>query len=312
MTASQSVIPDRSTRYLHEAVVYRDARQYVDLNAPFLAAGVAAGEPVVAVVSPPNIALLTAALGAAAESVRFVDMTDVGRNPARLIPLWRQVVDDAGGRPVRGIGEPVWAGRRPAELAEALLHEGLLDLAFADGPPLLLRCPYDAATLDPAVLDAGCARHPTAGMSPSEWAAAEFAGPLSPADPAAETVVFTRPSAIRGLRALITERVAAFGVRGDRAADLVLAAHEVAVNSLRHGGGRGTLRIWTDGPSLVCEIADDGHIAQPLVGRVRPLPSQLSGRGVWLANQLCDLVQIRSSAAGTVVRLHLDGQPDPV
>ena len=30
----------------------------------------------------------------------------------------------------------------------------------------------------------------------------------------------------------------------------------------------------------------------------------MGGRGVWLANQLCDLVQIRSGAAGTVVRLH--------
>jgi len=32
---------------------------------------------------------------------------------------------------------------------------------------------------------------------------------------------------------------------------------------------------------------------------------QLVGRGLWLVNNLCDLVQIRSSASGTVVRLHL-------
>jgi anti-sigma regulatory factor (Ser/Thr protein kinase) len=29
------------------------------------------------------------------------------------------------------------------------------------------------------------------------------------------------------------------------------------------------------------------------------------GRGLWLVNQLCDLVQLRSSAAGGVVRLHM-------
>jgi hypothetical protein len=34
------------------------------------------------------------------------------------------------------------------------------------------------------------------------------------------------------------------------------------------------------------------------------------GRGLWLTNQLCDLVQIRSGDAGTVVRAHvLAGQP---
>ncbi len=305
MTALQSVASDRSTGYLHEAVVYRGAREYLDLNVPFLAEGVAAGEPVVAVVSPSNIDLLSSALGSAAAGVRFVDMDEVGRNPARLIPLWRRLVDDSGGRPVRGIGEPVWAGRRPAELAEALLHEGLIDLAFADAPPLRLRCPYDATALDAAVVDAGCARHPTAGLTPARWATAEFGRQLAPADPAAETVVFTRLHEVRGLRALITDRATAFGIGEDRTADLVLAAHEVAVNSLRHGGDRGTLRIWADGPAMVCEFTDAGHIDQPLVGRLRPLPTQLSGRGVWLANQLCDLVQIRSSAAGTTVRLHM-------
>jgi hypothetical protein len=51
-------------------------------------------------------------------------------------------------------------------------------------------------------------------------------------------------------------------------------------------------------------VEDHGRIRIPLVGRIRPEPDADSGRGVWIANQLCDLVQIRSSAAGTVVRVH--------
>jgi hypothetical protein len=43
------------------------------------------------------------------------------------------------------------------------------------------------------------------------------------------------------------------------------------------------------------------------VGRTPPSPDQRAGRGLWLANQLCDLVQIRSTEAGTVVRLHMRG-----
>jgi hypothetical protein len=27
--------------------------------------------------------------------------------------------------------------------------------------------------------------------------------------------------------------------------------------------------------------------------------------GIWIANQVCDLVQVRSTASGTTVRLHL-------
>jgi hypothetical protein len=33
------------------------------------------------------------------------------------------------------------------------------------------------------------------------------------------------------------------------------------------------------------------------------------GRGVWLANQLCDLVQIRSAPRSTQVRLHITLMP---
>ena len=44
-------------------------------------------------------------------------------------------------------------------------------------------------------------------------------------------------------------------------------------------------------------------IVEPLAGRLRPLNPARGGNGLWLANQLCDLVQVRSSEAGTVVRL---------
>jgi anti-sigma regulatory factor (Ser/Thr protein kinase) len=87
-------------------------------------------------------------------------------------------------------------------------------------------------------------------------------------------------------------------------ADLVAAASELAANSVAHGGGSGTLRIWRERPRLLVEFEDRGTIAEPLAGRFRPPPTQEGGRGLWLANQLCDLVQIRSSAAlGTTVRL---------
>ena len=56
---------------------------------------------------------------------------------------------------------------------------------------------------------------------------------------------------------------------------------------------------------MVCEIADRGTIDDPLVGRQAPDTEQLGGRGLWLAHQLCDLVELRSGPDGTVLRLHM-------
>jgi anti-sigma regulatory factor (Ser/Thr protein kinase) len=85
----------------------------------------------------------------------------------------------------------------------------------------------------------------------------------------------------------------------------VLAVNELAANSVRHGGGNGVLRLWREDGSLVCEIKDRGIADDPLVGRRQPPPDQDGGWGVWLAHQVCDLVQFRSRQGGTVVRVHM-------
>jgi anti-sigma regulatory factor (Ser/Thr protein kinase) len=87
----------------------------------------------------------------------------------------------------------------------------------------------------------------------------------------------------------------------------VIAASELAANSVAHGGG--TLRTWQDDGRLLVEFEDGGAIAKPLAGRLRPEPTQEGGRGLWLANQLCDLVQIRSRPGRTTVRLRASPPP---
>jgi len=87
--------------------------------------------------------------------------------------------------------------------------------------------------------------------------------------------------------------------------DFILAVSEVSTNSLRYGGGRGVARVWTNGATSVFEIRDEGVIDRALAGRIRPTPGQPSGYGLWLANQVCDLVQIRTFDSGSVVRLHM-------
>jgi anti-sigma regulatory factor (Ser/Thr protein kinase) len=55
--------------------------------------------------------------------------------------------------------------------------------------------------------------------------------------------------------------------------------------------------------AAVVEFSDSGRVTDPLAGRLMPSLEQTGGRGVYLVNQLCDLVQLRSSDHGTVVRV---------
>ena len=91
----------------------------------------------------------------------------------------------------------------------------------------------------------------------------------------------------------------------ERVAEAVLAAHEVAMNAITHGRGRGAVRVWTAAGELVCEVEDHGPgLSDPLVGSERPDTRRAHGRGLWIARQLCDRVEIESSPGSTLVRLH--------
>jgi hypothetical protein len=53
----------------------------------------------------------------------------------------------------------------------------------------------------------------------------------------------------------------------------------------------------------VCEVSDSGRIAKAMVGRHFRSVHAVGGRGIWLVHQLCDLVEVRSGAEGTTVRM---------
>ncbi len=293
--------------FQHQAFVYEGPDEYLAGTVPFLRAALETGEPALVAVGREQTRWLEAALGRDCETVRFLPMEEVGRNPASIIPFWRDFVDEHGGQPLRGIGEPIWAGRSPAALEECHRHEALLNRAFAEDPGFLLLCPYDASSLPPYVLERVAVSHSHVGEDASpkfEPCLDCFAGTLPPPAAAPETFAFglAELAEVRGRVARAAERA---GMDRREVADLVIAASELAANSIMHGGGTGTLRLWRDGGTLLTEVEDRGRIEDPLVGRRRPGISQEGGRGLWLANQLCELVQIRSGEGGTVVRLHM-------
>src|SRR5215203_5743904 len=93
------------------------------------------------------------------------------------------------------------------------------------------------------------------------------------------------------------------GLPDDKVEVLQLAASELATNSVRHGGGTGTVAMWTTPSAAIVEFHDAGRLTDPLTGRLMPSLDQEGGRGVFLVNQLCDLVQLRSSDEGTTIRI---------
>ena len=106
------------------------------------------------------------------------------------------------------------------------------------------------------------------------------------------------------LRRWVTRFATSVGLPKSRATAVVTAVNELATNTVLHGGGKGTLRMWKADAALVCEVRDAGVYGLPLADRERPGPGAADPRGLWVANQLCDLVQIRTFTDGTVVRLH--------
>jgi anti-sigma regulatory factor (Ser/Thr protein kinase) len=294
--------------FQHEALIYSGGHQFLTKTVPFVSNALAVGEPVLVAVSKRNTELLQGELGPDIAGVGFVAMEELGRNPARLIPFWRDFLDEAAGRPGRGIGEPIWPGREAAEIDECQRHEYLLNLAFPYAAPLTLLCSYDGSALPDEVLGAvACSHHAvlhdgveaSGGYRPGCDC---YKGRLPRHPPGAEAFPYDR-ARLSLLRRRVKQAAERAGIAPAPGADLVVAASELAANSVAHGGGKGIMYIWRDEDCLLIDFEDRGRISKPLAGRLRPATTQRGGRGLWLANQLCDLVQIRSSALGTTVRL---------
>ncbi len=302
------------TGFRHEMLLCHGDEDFSAGVVPFVREGLLAGQPVMVAVPGARLELVADALGADAGLVRLVDTAELGRNPARLIPAWHRFLDEYGaqGQPVRGVSEPARAGRPPSELAESRLHDALLNFAVDPDTPLWMRCAYDVVALDPAEVAAAHASHPivlesgdyrgSTAYTGALHAGAVFAEELAEPPDDVEVVGFDAPGLGR-LRRLVADRAAAAGLDRDRTEDLVLAVHEIASNSVRYGGGSGRLRVWREPGALVLEVRDSGRFSDPLAGRRIPVPTKERGRGLWLANALSDLVQVRSGPGGSVVRL---------
>ncbi|WP_213452571.1 sensor histidine kinase [Rhizomonospora bruguierae] len=302
------------TPFVHEALLYRDAEDYLAGTVPFISDALAAAEPVLVAVPGENLTLLREALGAAAGGITFMDMAEVGRNPGRILPwVMHAFMDERQHQRVRVVGEPVYVGRTDAEYRACVQHEAMVNVAFADRQALML-CPYDAFRLPAAALADAASTHPlvrrgadrasSRAYADPDQVVAAFNVPLAEG-PAAEELITFDAARLGEVRRAVVRLAREAGLVGERVTDLQLAVNEVATNAVVHTSGPGTLRIWREPRELVCEIRDHGRLADRRAGRTPVDVYDGSGRGLLIVHELCDLVEIHTGEAGTTIRLHM-------
>src|SRR5947208_9812366 len=115
------------TAFRHEALLYQGPGEFGNVVLPLIRGYLSSPASILVTVGPDKEAYLRSELGQDAASVQFVDMCSLGRNPARIIPVWRSFVAEHArdGRATLGVGEPVWPGRSPSEIEECELHESV-------------------------------------------------------------------------------------------------------------------------------------------------------------------------------------------
>jgi anti-sigma regulatory factor (Ser/Thr protein kinase) len=298
--------------FTHEALFYSGVTTQLEAVREFVSEGLSVGDGVLVMLSAPKIEWLSAALGPAARGVQLAATNGVRESPGTLVPQWRVFADSIrSGQSRRGVCEPGRSDIAGTSFLQCQIHELLHELGEAS---FWLLCTYDESLSDEVLEEArrshqyvSSASEPTSidheyGRSGEPDCFGSDASWEAPGD--AQRFVVTVESTGLARRALY-EFALAFGMADSAAADCALAGHEVISNSLRHGGGEAHLSIWRDEESLVCQVTDSGHFGAPLARRIRPGQSGRSGRGLWITNQLCDLVQIRSVPEGTVVRLRV-------
>ncbi|MGH3375575.1 MAG: anti-sigma factor RsbA family regulatory protein [Actinoallomurus sp.] len=310
-------VPSPGSRFVHRFGVYRSDQDFVDMAGTYISEGLEQDMPVLVVTTAANLHLIGKALGASAAGVDYAETAYLGRRPIQrlgaLHRYWKRHAQ-AGHDRVRVLMEPNWAGLSPQQVNQLKRMESAFNLTLAPfGIDEL--CPYDARTIDPAVIADAYRTHPKSLHNGHTQTSTDFedphafirecdADPLRPSP--TDAAVLRTEGDPRELRRFAARQAAAQGVPDNRATMLALATGEAANYLTNDQRSPATARIWTEFGALVCELhAPDVRISDPVVG-LRPLEGVRDIQaGVWLARQICDRLEIRSDESGTTIRLYV-------
>ncbi|MFP5019404.1 ATP-binding protein [Pseudonocardia phyllosphaerae] len=301
---------------VHRAVPYRDPEHQADVLRAQVGTALDEGRHAIVAVEQRCRVELERALGRDAE-VRYWAPEQVHSAPPFTVAgRWGRAVRDAlaaGATGVCTVGQMI-----------ELPHAGpsywtRLDLALGrvlqDLPVNLLCCFPDRTT----TREEACALHdellvdgrpvPSSGRRPDHELLREH--PQPPPDRLGAPLL-TLPVELGGLatmRRAVEYEAMLSGLGPGRVEDLVLAVNELVSNGIEHGSGSPTLRLWRAEAGFVAEMADADPCRLVYPGLDVPSLSGPRGRGLWLASELTDVLQVWTadddpgSVQGTVVRV---------
>lgn len=312
-------VADPASRLVHRFSVHRSDRDFIDMAGAYISEGLEQGRPVLVVTTSANLNLIGEALGASAAGIDYAETAHLGRRPIQrlgaLHRYWKRHAE-AGHDRVRVLMEPHWIGLSPQHVNGLKRMESAFNSTLAPfGIDLL--CPYDARTLDPAIIADAYRTHPESFHNGHAQTSMDFEDPRAfigecDADPLppspADAAVLRTGGDPRELRHFTSQQAAAQDLPDNRATMLTLAMGEAANYLTKDQPTSVTARIWTEFGALVCELhAPDVRISDPIVG-LRPLEVAPDiAEGIWLTRQICDRLEIRSDESGTTIRLYLPG-----
>lgn len=322
MTLTMESAETKQRGFVHTALLYRSQREYVDAVVGFVVDGVNAGEPVLVAVPGDELALLAGWLWRTCHGLpaglRMVDITEVARNPGRLLTMASSFAAEHPDRRVRVVSEVVWPGRSTDERLACAQHEALINADLA-GDEITQLCLYDENRLDDDALADARATHPMLWRRGTAGASADYAPqhvvqrcnqPL-PSNPGAVVYTVNDSADLRPARSFVVDYADWVGLSRGGTEELQLIATELASNSLMYTGGACRLAFWRHDDHLVCEARDSGRFDDPLTGRRPPGAEGMASRGLFLVNAMADLVRTHTSAHGTTIQAYLRFDPAP-
>jgi anti-sigma regulatory factor (Ser/Thr protein kinase) len=313
MTSSMTPPPIGAGGLVHEALLYHGPEDQFAALAQFVQGAREAGEPLLVTMPAEHLARLRGHLADEAGSVDYAEIESIASNPICLMPIIEDWVRHRAPRGrARVVCESVWPGRELPETVESLRQEATFNRVWADHPVTML-CLYDADALGAMALEGAHRTHPVLVEHGVRRRSATYRSPggedpdhqwpLDPPPPGAAK--YHLRDSLRLLREALQADPRIAGLPGERRSDLVLAANEAATNAVQHGDGACAAAVWGDEDRVVVEIRTATPVPDLLSGCRSPDPGAQSGRGLWLINQVCDLVQARSGPTGSVMRMHI-------
>ncbi|MGN6131676.1 MAG: anti-sigma factor RsbA family regulatory protein [Nocardioidaceae bacterium] len=296
----------------HSAMIYRGTDEFVSGVSRFVREGIGAGDRVLVLAPAEKLHRLERELGVGAGMVDLHDADDAYRPQARAIQMAMTYLDEQPARRTRLVAEQRLTERNDVELAAYVRQEAAANALYQSFPVGML-CPYDADTVPGQVLTACRKTHggllegdrllPNAEyVEPRTYLTESFTASATP--PSADVFTCETVDDLATARQLVQGEAVKAQLGWDTTGDLVLAVNEVLTNAITHGRPPARLSVYRDGPALACHVHDLGHgLTDPLVGYFPPPQEPTSGRGLWLARQLCDSVEIGTDDSGSHVRL---------